>query len=430
MSRITSKRVPKLPGILEWAAIYARFYLMYLPALKERNFRLFLSTHGLMMIGDWLISLAIIWMAFRLTNNPLLMGIVSSLSSLPHLIFAPWVGPLADTSNRRLVVFWGQLIIVVLLLSYAVMSFLFGMNYILVALFAMLYGTMWAFMSPSLYGFTLDIVGKECYMNANSLTRTAFSAARIVGPIIGGFLFEMTNGWGYCFLMAGLLMVPELFMLWSIKVECPSVKREGSVWANFVPGFRHIVEKKTPLMVLGAIALAALFGYAGNLLVAPICEKILGNKDIKGIMSAMIGIGAFAGALSMSLFANSKNGLRLFRSSALTFPVLGILIGISVWLKQPILLAIFYMFFGAAMVTTNVMGSNLMPNLVDKEYVGRSLGLYNVALMGILPFGDFLSGLVSSILPISLTVIGFHGIILVPMVFLMARLRKIKPAQD
>lgn len=399
---------------------------MYLPALKERNFRMFLSTHGLMMVGDWIISLAIIWMAFRLTNNPLLMGIVSSLTSLPHLIFAPWVGPLADTSNRRLVIFWGQLVIVVLLLSYAAMSFLFGMNYILVALFAVIYGTMWAFMSPSLYGFTLDIVGKECYMNANSLNRTAFSAARIVGPIIGGFLFEMTNGWGYCFLVAGLLMIPELFMLWTIKVECPSVKRESTVWANFVPGFKHIVEKRTPLMVLGAIALAALFGYAGNLLVAPICEKILGNKDIKGLMSAMIGIGAFAGALSMSLFANSRNGLKLFRASALTFPVLGILIGISVWLKQPIILAIFYMVFGATMVSTNLMGSNLMPNLVDKEYVGRSLGLYNVSLMGILPFGDFLSGLVSSILPISITIIGFHSIILVPMVFLMTRLGKLK----
>jgi hypothetical protein len=50
--------------------------------------------------------------------------------------------------------------------------------------------------------------------------------------------------------------------------------------------------------------------------------------------------------------------------------------------------------------------------------------------MGILPFGDFLSGLVSSLIPISLTVIGFHSIILVPMVFLMARLAKVKTTQD
>lgn len=397
---------------------------MYFPALKERNFRFFLSTHAFMMIGDWLISLAIIWMAFRLTDSPLLMGIVSSLTSLPHLIFAFWTGTLADSSNRRLVIFWGQLVIVVLLLTYCALSFFVGMNYILVAIFATIYGTMWAFMSPSLYGFTLDIVGKDCYMNANSLTRTAFSIARIAGPIIGGFLFEMANGWAYCFLVAGLLMVPELFMLWKIKVECPSAKPNGSARANFLQGYRHILEKSTPLIVLGAIALAALFGYAGNLLVAPICEKILGNKDIKGIMSAMIGIGAFAGAFSMSMFANQKNGMRLFRTSALTFPVLGIIIGLSVWLKEPVLLGAFYMLFGAAMVSTNVMGSNLMPNLVDKEYVGRSLGLYNVALMGILPFGDFLSGLVSSLLPISITIIGFHSIILVPMVFLMKKLSK------
>jgi MFS family permease len=372
-----------------------------------------------------MIGLAIIWMAFRLTDNPFLMGIVSSLGMLPHLIFSPFVGTIADTSNRRLIIFWGQLAIVVLLLGFALATFLFGINYVMVAIFAFTYGSLWAFMSPSIYGFTLDMVGTDCYINANSLIRTGFNGSRIIGPIIGGVLFEMTNGWSLCFLVAGLLMVPEVFMLATIKVECPSVKRSGSFWSNFIPGFRHIVAKKTPLLVLSIIALAALFGYAGNLLVAPICEKVLGNKDIKGIMSATIGIGAFVGAFSVSLFANLKNGLKLFRTTAIIFPLLGVMIGLSVWLKQPVMLGIFYMLFGAAMVSTNLMGSNLMPTLVDREYVGRSIGLYNVSLMGILPFGDFLTGLVSSVVPFSLTIAGFHGIILIPMVFLIGRLSKI-----
>jgi MFS family permease len=400
---------------------------MNLPALKVRNFKFFLSTHVFMMIGDWLISLAMLWMAYRMTENPFLMTVISSLTLFPHLIFAPFVGPLADSSNRRIVIFWGQLAIVVLLLAYAMISFIFGLNYLLLAIMAGLYGSIWAVMSPSIYGFTLDMVGPECYINANSITRATFSLARIVGPIIGGFLFEARNGWGWCFLVAGLLMIPELYMLANIRVECKSVRREGSIWSNFVPGIRHIFEKKTPVYILSVIALAALLGYSGNILIAPICEDILKMPEIKGIMSATVGIGAFFGAMAISFLANNRNGLKIFRYSAMTFPILGILIGLMVWLRQPIPMALLYMCFGAVMVATNVMGSNLIPVHVDKEFVGRSLGLYNVSLMGILPFGDLLTGFVSSMVAIPFTIAGLHGVILVPMLLLVAWLsRKVK----
>ena len=404
---------------------------MNLPALRERNFRFFLSTHGFMMIGDWLISLAIIWMAFRITNNPLLMGIVSSLSSLPHLFFAPFVGPIADSFNRKWVIFWGQLAIVVLLLTYAVISFTIGLNYLLVAVFAFLYGTLWALMSPSLYGLTFDMVGSECFINANSIMRTVFSIARIIGPIVGGILFELQGGWGWCFLTAGVLMIPEVFMLKVIVVECPTTKRNESFINNFATGFKHIKQKGTPLYILAIIGLAALFGYSGNLLVAPICEKILMMPQLKGVMSSMIGVGAVIGASSTTVFANKSNGVKIMRFAAMTFPILGIMIGFSVLVKSPYLLGVFYLLFGGFMVTTNVMGSNLMPSLVDKEFVGRSLGFYNVALMGILPFGDSLSGLVSTFVAIPYTIIGFHSIILIPMVFLVMLLgRRVQTNQS
>lgn len=397
---------------------------MNLPALRDRNFRIFLSTHAMMMVGDWLISLAMIWMAFRITNNPFLMGIVSSLSSLPHLIFSPIVGPIADTFNRRLVIFWGQLLIVVLLLSYSLVYFTIGLNYLLVALFAGLYGTLWALMSPSLYGFTYDMVGSDCYINANSIIRTVFSLARIFGPLIGGVLFELAGGWGWCFLVAGVLMIPEVFMLWNIRVECPVKEKRTSFLTNFASGFVHLKEKKTPFYMLAIIALAALFGYSGNLLVAPICEKVLGMPWLKGIFSASLGVGAFFGALAISLYANKSNGLKIFKFSALAFPILGIMIGLSVWLKNPVLIGFFYLSFGSMMVVTNVMGSNLMPSLVDKDFVGRSLGFYNIALMGILPFGDFISGTVSTLLAIPVTIAGLHSLILVPMVFLVSLLNR------
>ena len=375
-----------------------------------------------MMIGDWLISLAMIWMAFRITNNPLLMGAVSSLSSLPHLFFSPYVGPIADSLNRKWVIFWGQLAIVVLLLIYSAISFTVGLNYLSVALFAFLYGTLWAVMSPSLYGFTFDMVGSECFINANSLMKTAFNIARVVGALVGGIIFELKGGWGWCFLVAGVLMIPEVFMLRNIRVECPTTKRNESFFNNFATGFRHLKAKGTPLYILAIISLAALFGYSGNLLVAPICEKMLMMPQLKGLMSAMIGFGALAGSATITVYANKSNGIKILRFAAMSFPILGIMIGISVFIKNPYLLGVFYFAFGSMMVTTNTMGSNLMPSLVDKEYVGRSLGFYNVALMGILPFGDSLSGLVSTFVAIPYTIIGFHSIILIPMVFLVAML--------
>jgi hypothetical protein len=51
--------------------------------LKYRNFRLFFFGQGISLIGTWMQQVAMIWLVYRLTNSPFLLGLVGFCSQIP-----------------------------------------------------------------------------------------------------------------------------------------------------------------------------------------------------------------------------------------------------------------------------------------------------------------------------------------------------------
>ena len=53
------------------------------------------------MIGTWVQSVALMWLAYRLSGSTGFTGLVGFLQSMPHLVLAPFAGVLGDRVNRR-----------------------------------------------------------------------------------------------------------------------------------------------------------------------------------------------------------------------------------------------------------------------------------------------------------------------------------------
>src|SRR5208282_2429591 len=62
----------------------------------HRNFRLFWTGQTLSLIGTWMQSMAQGWLALELTNNAFLVGLVTSIGSLPVLLLSLPAGSVAD----------------------------------------------------------------------------------------------------------------------------------------------------------------------------------------------------------------------------------------------------------------------------------------------------------------------------------------------
>src|SRR3989442_9528268 len=71
------------------------------PALRHRNFRLFVVGQGISLVGYWMQSVAQGWLVYRLEGRPLDLGKVAPAGYLPILCLAPFPGVSADRLPLR-----------------------------------------------------------------------------------------------------------------------------------------------------------------------------------------------------------------------------------------------------------------------------------------------------------------------------------------
>src|SRR5215831_9193688 len=84
------------------------------PALRHRNFRLFVVGQGLSLIGFWMQSVAQGWLVYRLQERPLDLGTVVFAGYVPILLLAPVAGVIADHLPRRRILLATQTILMLL----------------------------------------------------------------------------------------------------------------------------------------------------------------------------------------------------------------------------------------------------------------------------------------------------------------------------
>ena len=86
-----------------------------LSVFRHRNYRLFFTGQTISLIGFWMQAIAQSWLVYRLTDSPLLLGLVGFASQAPVLFVSPFAGVVADRLNRRRIL----LITQVLMMTFA-----------------------------------------------------------------------------------------------------------------------------------------------------------------------------------------------------------------------------------------------------------------------------------------------------------------------
>src|SRR4029077_10682876 len=89
------------------------------PALRHRNFRLFVVGQGTSLIGFWMQSVAQGWLVYRLSGSAFAVGLVAFCGYLPILCCAPAAGVLFDRVSRHRLLIATQTILMLLALGVA-----------------------------------------------------------------------------------------------------------------------------------------------------------------------------------------------------------------------------------------------------------------------------------------------------------------------
>ncbi len=362
-----------------------------LGALKHRNFRLFFFGQSVSLIGTWMQQVAMIWLVYRLTNSPLLLGLVGFCSQIPSFFLAPVAGVFTDrwSLHRTILATQGLAMLQAAILFVLTWTSVVAVWHVL--LLGVFMGLVNAFDIPARQAFLIQMVeGREGLAGAIGLNSSMFNGARMVGPAIAGFLIAAV-GEATCFLLNALSYVAVLAGLLAMRLPPrPPAKppkhplhelREGFLYAFGFPPIREI------LLLLAVVNLAAM--PLTVLLPVFATEVLHGGPDTLGLLTSSLGTGALMGAL---VLASRKTVLGLGRQIAWASGAVGlglIVFSFSGVLWQSMLLLVIT---GFALMMETAASNTILQTIVDDDKRGRVMSFYAMAFLGVAPVGSLLAG--------------------------------------
>lgn len=359
--------------------------------LRNRSLILLLIARVSTGFAVQMLTVAVGWQVYALTQSPFFLGLVGLVQFLPMFLLTLIVGYVADRYNRKVIICICQIVesMAVFFLAFGSYHGWITKEFILIVIFII--GTANAFQGPPMQALLPNIVSKELFPQAAAWLASAFQFAVIIGPALGGVLYAFGPQVVYC--IAGALALLTSIGVSFISLRQGQSKPEPVTIKSLLLGISFIKSKP---VILGAISLdlfAVLFGGATALL--PVyAGKILmiGPTGLGVLRSAPA-----AGALIVSVFLarrplKNKVG-RIMFTAVIFFGIATVIFGVSTSFVLS-LAALFLL--GACDVVSVVIRSTLIQMQTPDNMRGR-VGSVNLMFIGTSnQLGEFESGVVAS----------------------------------
>jgi MFS family permease len=395
-------------------------------ALSYKNYKIYFFGQITSQVGSWMQQVALGWLVYRLTNSAFLLGIVAFAGQIPSFILSPVAGITADRCDRYKILIITQSLFMVqaLVLAALVLLDIAGITTLIILSF--IQGVIMAFDAPARHAFVVQIVDrKDDIGNAIALNSTTFHASRLVGPPLAGVIIAVANE-GICFLVNGLSYIMVIAALLMIKVkpfEHTGIRKSAinDIQDGFVYAFGSLPIKSILMMV----AFASVVGMPYTMLMPVMARDVLhGTSQTFGLLMGGAGVGALTGALYL---ASKKDARGLFSNLSIAPLIFGLgMIGFS--LSKSVELSLLLLVTGGfGMMTTMASSNTVIQSIVDENMRGRVMSLYTFAFMGLLPFGNLISGAVAQKIGTQNTLFLSGSLCVGASLLFISKTRKIEP---
>lgn len=360
-------------------------------ALNSPNFRRYYAGQAVSMIGTWVQSLALMWLAYRLSGSTWFTGLVGFLNSAPYLVLSPFAGVLGDRMDRRRILLT---VLTLLCLQSVVLAVLSGLGLISMAQLAALAlfaGIANSFETPTRQSFFVQLLeDREDLPNAIALNSILMNGARLVGPSIGGFLVA-AFGETACFALNAASFLAVLAALSRIRpAHAAPPRRQTHPLADLADGWRYAmgsVPIRRMLLLLATVSVSV--GPYSTLMPAIAVRTYESGAQLVGLFIGAVGLGAVISAVSLAR-RPSVRGLGKW------IPIAGIAAGAGAagfCFSRSIPLSVFFMaLMGFGMFMTAATCNTILQSIVDDDKRGRVMAYYTMFFIGSLPIGHLSAG--------------------------------------
>lgn len=362
-----------------------------LKAFQHRNYRLFFTGQTISLIGFWMQAIAQSWLVYRLTDSPLLLGLVGFASQAPVLLVSPFAGVIADRLERRRVLLVTQTLMMSFATLLAILT-LTGLVHVWhILAIAACAGTANAFDIPTRQSFTVEMVGRADLSRAIALNSIMFNSARLVGPATAGFVVGIV-GEGWCFAINALSYLAVLASLLMMRVAPFAGRPQSHPLHDLREGFRYVATHPQMRVMLLLLAASSFFGASYLTLMPVFARDVLhGGSESLGLLMASVGAGALGGALIMSRVPHASLS-RVPMASAVLFGLFLIAFSQSTSMALSMVLLVPA---GCGLMMQGISTNTLIQTATSDAMRGRVMAYYVMAFMGMMPVGALGAGWLS-----------------------------------
>jgi len=360
-----------------------------LSILTQRNFALVWLSLVFVGIGSQMETVVLGWFILTLTDSPFLVGLATSTRIAANFL-AVFAGVLADRMPRQILLAIVEFTACIVSLLMVILILTGHLEVWQIFALTLAGGLARMFHMPAGQSLAADTLPQERVGNGLALTNAAMNVSTIIGPLIGGWLFQISGPQGAYLLIALLNFSGGVCALLVRANRVITKEKKESVIQTTLEGFRYVKREQVLWAALLVAAIINLTGFPFHTTLMPIFARDILNVGSAGLgaLVSMFGVGALVGSIILAALPNLKHtGVLLILAVFVWHGSMILFSASSVYVVSLAILLI----TGMAFSSTLVLIMTVLFRTAPPEFRGRIMGLRVFAIYAH-SFGSLHSG--------------------------------------
>lgn len=358
-------------------------------ALRNRNFRIFITGQFISLCGTWMQTVALGWLALELTNSALQVGLVTFFGALPVLLFTLWGGVVAGRVNKRRALLILQALFLTEALSLGLLTAFGAITIHWVYGLALFGGLISAFEIPIRQAFLGELSGRDNLMSAIALNSSAFNLSRVFGPALAGTLLAAA-GAAACFFVNAASFLAVLIGLVRVVPDPARTAAPAPRHIGIREGMRHVLGSAWPRTLVTLTGMITIFGASFVAILPVYARDTLGTgAGGYGALTSTFGVGAAAGAISIAALGHriARRPVVLWAGTGFAVSILGLGVIRHFALAVPLMLLA-----GLSAALNAILTNTTLQTDAPDDLRGQVVGFYSFIVVGMAPLGSLQAG--------------------------------------
>lgn len=331
-------------------------------------------------VARWLEMLVFGVFAFELTGSPFLVALLLILRLSPLVVFGSIVGTLADRLPPRLLMLVSLSLALLVSATLVLLFVLEAAQYWHIALATLATGVVWTTDMPVRRRILGDVAGTGRIALAMSFDSATNNATRMLGPLLGGVLYQWLGASG-AFALSACLYALGVAITLGVPAAISTGARDSAttkVLSDLLEAFAFAARDRDISRILLVTVVYNVWGFPFVSMI-----PVIGSDELSlsagwiGGLAAFEGGGAFLGALAIAMGLRGANFRGLYYFGTLAYLLLIFLAG---WMIEAVSMAAVLFCVGLAGACFTTMQSTLIYSLAPPEMRGRLFGLLVICI--------------------------------------------------